>query len=289
MWDSVQGSGLKAQLVLILVVVAGALVGWWLQRRMNRRVRRPEDVNRGALGDAVAFVGGAFGIILGLLLVFAVQHFTDAQDATRQEAVHISSLFQTSGAWTPEQNHVLRRDVICASRSLASEDRDAADLLDLSGSGVTSGWLARVRADVRALPINGTSQANSHTYVVENMDTLDQSRQLRLLLAPPNIPLVVWLVIYTLAFVFVGLMVLQFGAIRRITYISVSATWIVLAVIIGSMSAMDAPFTGPIGTVSSVALDSSLSLLQESFPQEDWSDCGAPVPLPEGTPAGPSA
>ena len=277
----------EIQIVLLVCVLGGALVGWWLQRRLNRHQHRPEDANRGALGDAVAFVGGAFGIILGLLLVFAVQHFTDAQEATRQEAVHVSSLFQTAGAWTPEQSHAMRRDLICAARSLHTDDRYAADKLDLGGRAITSQWLARVRADVRALPINGDSQNNSHFYIVENQSALDQARQLRLLLAPPNIPLVVWMVIYTLSFVFVALMVLQFGAIRRITYISVTATWIVLAVTLGSMNTLDAPLSGTIGTVKTIALESTLSLLQDSFPDEDWSPCGEPVPAPEGTPVTP--
>jgi hypothetical protein len=272
------------QVALLASVVLGGLLGWRLQRRLNRTEKREEDRHRGHLGDAVGFVGGAFGIILGLLLVFAVQHFTDAQEASRQEAVRISALFQTAGGWEPAQSHDLRRDLICATRSLNTDDRMAADSLDLGGSDITSAWLGRVRADARALPINGTNQANSHFYIVENVSALDQARQLRLLLAPPNIPLIVWFVIYTLTFVFIALMVLQIGALRRLTYISVVATWIVLAVTLATMNTLDAPLSGKIGIVEPIALTSTLNLLQESFPNEDWSTCGTPTDLPEGTP-----
>ena len=276
------------QAALFVCVLLGGLVGWRIQRRLNRNEKREEDRHRGQLGDAVGFVGGAFGIILGLLLVFAVQHFTDAQEASRQEAVRISALFQTAGAWEPAQSHTLRRDLICATRSLHTDDRMAADHLDLGGSQVTSAWLGRVRADSRALPINGVSQSNSHFYVVENVSALDQARQLRLLLAPPNIPLIIWFVIYTLTFVFVALMVLQIGALRRLTYISIAATWIVLAVTLATMSQLDAPLSGSYGTVEPIALTSTLNLLQESFPSEDWSPCGSPTDLPEGTPPEPA-
>ena len=49
------------------------------------------DADKGGGGsrltDAIAFVGGAYGIVLGLLLVFAVQHFVDTRHVSREEAI----------------------------------------------------------------------------------------------------------------------------------------------------------------------------------------------------------
>lgn len=283
-----------AQLGLVFCVLIGALVGWWLVRRIKATAKREDDHQRERLGDSLGFVGGALGIILGLLLVFSAQHYSDAQEASRQEATRVTGLFNSAGLWGEQQRSDLRRDLICAARGIESTDWGAestpGDGLDLTGDETTTAWLSRVRADVRDLDQSTEARVNYYFYIVDDAIGLDKARQLRLLLRPEVIPGVVWAVIYSSVFLFIALLVLQIGAIRRITYISVIASWLMLAVIVGALESMDLPFTGRVGTVSPIPMQATLAQLQSTFPNEDWSPCptspaAALEPGPDPTPS----
>lgn len=262
--------------------LAGALVlacvaaGWGIGVVLYDRLfaQRVVDGEKDAgLTDAVAFVGGAFGIILGLLLVFAVQHFADARAASREEAASAVGLFNGANPYAAEERSELRRNLLCYMRSVTEDDWEAARQADLTGAENTSAWAGKIQAAVEGLTITTDAQSEYYYFVTERTLTLDSDRAIRLQLALPEIPLAIWLVILVCVFSFVTLLSIHLGPRRRLRAVTVSVSTLVLLAVVMSLAALDEPYTGTTATVAPVAMESALLTLQDSFPDEDWSQC----------------
>lgn len=266
---------------LVLACVAlGWVVGVWLFQRIRDRDPEREAAAAtaagdadGGLTDAVAFVGGAFGIILGLLLVFAVQHFADARESSRQEAASAVALFNGAGPFAADERSELRRNAVCYMRSVIDDDWAAARQTDLTGAENTNAWAGKLQTAVEDLTLTTDAQSEFYYFVTERTLVLDSERAIRLQLALPEIPLAIWLVILVCTFAFIVLLTIHLGARRRIRLVSVGASTLVLLAIVMSLAAMDRPYAGAITTVAPVAMESALLTLQDSFPEEDWDPC----------------
>lgn len=272
------------ELALLASIGLGWLLGWFLHRRVSRAAAADgmeADATGSAaasdddssLGDALAFVGGALGILLGLLLIFGVDHFTAAREATRQEAVAATALFNAVGPFESAQAAEVRRDLVCFMRSATTDDWAAAEAFDYTGSEDTNAWADRLHASAENLSLKTDAQGSAHYFVLDNLTNLGKERQLRLLLAQPEIPPVIWLVINLSAFVFVGLLAFHMPKRRWIGVIAILASTIVLAVIVATLTSLDRPFEGRTASLTPVAMDAALKRMQDAHPDVDWSPC----------------
>jgi hypothetical protein len=77
--------------VLILwgVFAAAAVLAVVLHRR-RQTAEAPE------YGSALTFVGASYGLLLGLLVVFAVGHCNDVQSEAQREASSLASVYDTT-------------------------------------------------------------------------------------------------------------------------------------------------------------------------------------------------
>lgn len=271
---------LGSLLLIEAILLACVLAGWAVGRLVSRRISLGGDgeSSDGELTDALAFVGAAFGIILGLLLVFAVQHYNDASTATREEAIHAVAVFNAAHPYPAAERDQLRRDLICSMRSVAADDFPAAGALDLDGSATTSAWLQRVQSDIDGLSQDKASEASTHQIITGEALELLKSRSLMLVGSQPEIPLVIWLVIFASTFAFVVLLVMHLSTHRRLAVVSVVAVCVVLLVVVGVLTDLDYPFSGDGGSVTPSAMNAALSSLQRSYPDLDWSACPALPP-----------
>jgi hypothetical protein len=268
----------QSLVIIELVLVACIVGGWVLGRILSARLatRRGDDAaeeSEGSLTDALAFVGAAFGIILGLLLVFAVDHFNDARSAARSEAVSAVALFRSANPYDEAERHEMQRSILCTMRSIVADDWRAEKDQQISGSPNTNAWMQRTQNAMEALSQNTDIQQSAHEVVFAEGLDLFKDRQLLLVSSQPEIPSLVWLVIFACTFAFVLLLVMHLGTRRRLAAISVSAIAVVLLVIVGSLTNLDYPFEGSIGNLKPVAMESSLMSLQQAFPNSDWSPC----------------
>ncbi len=261
-----------AGLLVLACVAAGWVIGVLLYDKVLVKHAREGDSDAG-LTDALAFVGGAFGIILGLLLVFAVQHFADAREASRQEASSAVALFNGANPFAQEERAQLRRTVTCYMRSVAEDDWEAARQADLTGAENTNAWAGQIQRAVEDLTLNNDAQSEFHYFVTERTLALDAERALRLQYALPEIPFAIWLVIFVCTFSFITLLTVHLGPRRRLRMVTVSVSTLVLLAIIMSLASLDEPYTGTTATVTPVAMQSALLTLEDSFPDEDWGPC----------------
>ncbi len=263
---------------LVLVSIA---LGWAVGLALHRWFLGPRmDSEDGDVGftDAVAFVGGAFGIILGLLLVFAVQHFADTREVARQEAASSVALFNAVSPFPETERNDIRRSLICYMRAVTVDDWPAARALDLTGSENVATWSARIQRGVDDVTMDTEIQKSTHYFLVDHSLQLDADRTLRLQLALPEIPLAIWFVIFVCAFSFIALMTLHVGSRRRLRLVTNLVSTGVLVAIVASLASLDEPYSGATATVTPVALESALLALQDSFPHEDWSPCPVLAP-----------
>lgn len=263
------------ELVLLACVVCGAGIGLWANRRISARAEDGQiaDADLGRLSDTIGFIGGAFGILLGLLLLFSVQHFGDSREAAREEAVAASSLFKSSSPFAAPERDQLRGDLVCLMRSSMTEDWVSGASLDLTGAENTNAWESRVQTDVEGLTYDTDARVGYQYFVIQDSLDMAKARQARLLYSQPDIPFAIWIVIWVCTFVFIGLLAFYLADRRWLVRISIIATYIVLLVTIGTLTALDEPFTGVAATVEPVAMAGALTRLQDAAPGAIWDPC----------------
>lgn len=283
---------LKLLLVeLALLIAVGG--GWWLGATLVRRAHRDDasvaaegaserdgaaadpDAESDRLSDSIGFVGGTYGILLGLLLVFAVGHFVDTRQASRDEAVTTAALFTAVNPFPAESRDPLRHDIVCFMRSTATDDWQAARAGDLTGSENTSAYAATIQRQIEELPQDEAVEASNHYFVTEEVLDVSKYRQMMLLYSLPEIPPVVWFVVLVSAFVFTTLMVRHLGTRRRLARLAVLATGLVLVSVIGSLVLLDSPYVGLGSALRPVAMDAALTRLQDAYPEPAsvWEPC----------------
>lgn len=261
--------------VLVFVFGAWALTVWIAKRRGGPEGSR----RRYDMGDALGFIGGALGILLGLLLVFAVEHFAHARDIARQEALHASALYDAFGVFPADEAAEGRRTIFCTIESLRTDDWQAAIAGDATGSTATSAWLGSLQHQIATLDQGSDGQMSIHYFVNENYLDLSKGRQERLLLALPEIPATIWWVLAVSTMIFIALLALHMGPMRRVTLVSVAAAGVMLAVAGGALAHLDYPFRGRLGVLSPLALESAVVTIQEKYPSGDFSPCPATPPV----------
>lgn len=264
---------------LAAALVIGCIAAGWAaglvadQRLLGGRGASGRRGDRTGLTDAVAFIGGAFGIILGLLLVFAVQHFADTRELARQEASSSVALFNAASPYPAADRQDVRRSTICYMRAIAADDWEASRSVDLTGSENVAAWSNRIQQRVDAVPLDSKVRKSTHFFLVDNSLQLDAERTIRLQLALPEIPIAIWLVIFICTFAFITLMTIHLGPRRRLRIITNLTAGTVLVAIVATLASLDEPYTGTTATVSPVAMESALLALQDAYPEEDWSPC----------------
>jgi hypothetical protein len=70
----------------------------------------------------LTFVGSSYGLLLGLLVVFAVGHFNDVQTGSQQEASSLVSLYDTVGVYPTQTSDHIRHDLVCYMRSIVQDE-----------------------------------------------------------------------------------------------------------------------------------------------------------------------
>lgn len=265
------------ELALLAVIAAGWFAGHWLFRRL-RNPSAPEqegDTQSEGLGDTIGFVGGAFGILLGLLLVFTVGHYVDARQVSKDEAATAAALFAGVHPFPAESRDPLRHDLVCYMRSVATDDWGAARTGQLAGAADTSAYAIDVQEQIDELPADTPAQENNSYLVSEEFLDLAKLRQMRLLHSVPEVPPAIWVVLYASTFLFVGLVVFRLGSRRRVARLAVGATTVLLVASVGALIELDAPYKGVGTSLRPVAMDAALTRLQESYPAPAtiWQPC----------------
>lgn len=242
---------LVTQAVLLLVALAGWLAGKGVHALF---VRRAEDTERYTaelprMGDTIAFISGAVGILLGLLLSFSVSNFQDAQASVKEYGSSVSGAYRASASYDEPGRSIVRQDLVCAVQTFVANDWAGGFDAAKTGDDQANLWMAKLNGDINTLPL--TTDTQSQAFPVLLQTTLDMShwRQLILLTSLETIPLVIWIVIYVSIFALSLLLTLHLADRRGLSRLSFGLAYVTLATIIFALSVLDYPMhnfgTGP--------------------------------------------
>jgi len=233
----------------------------------------PEGQSHGFITDALAYVSGVLGIMLGLLLFFSVQVFEDASASAKSEALSLVDVFETADYFPTTPADQVRRDTIFLMRSVATDSWVAAEAGDLTGDENTAAWATAVRAGIQALPSEGNAEAEAQKSAMDSFQQAQSARQSRILSSVWKLPTIVWVVLDLGAFVFAGLVVLSLPGRRRTALVLISACLVFTMGVVGALSMFATPFTRLGVSVQPTAIEGALVRLQGTYPDQDWSDC----------------
>jgi len=258
--------------LLVLSALLGAAVGLLLLRWLLR-AGDEHSGNLKLFSDVMTYVSTIFGIMLGLMLLFTVQHFTTTASHVRDEARAISDIFESVQSFPPEERAPIERDAVCLMRSIATDSWAASQRADLAGNKNTTEWWNRIRGDVGALPaerpIDEGSQAVALAAVTEGIN----AGQTRLLNAVSTLPGVVWFVIDLGMGVFAALIFLSFPGRTRTAIVGLGLALALTMGVVFSLGVFAEPFTDLGVSVKPTAIQGTMMRLERAYPGTEWAPC----------------
>jgi hypothetical protein len=108
-----------AVVVHILILWAVIAIGL-LAARLHRGLRT--EPKSGEFGASLTFIASTFGLLLGLLVVFATTHYSNTRTETQTEATAIVALFDGLGGLPAAVGQPVQHEVVCYARSVAADD-----------------------------------------------------------------------------------------------------------------------------------------------------------------------
>lgn len=264
------------------ILLACVLAGWFTGRKIHQFAdKRFPDGNLGGrelerLTDTLAFVGGAVGILLGLLLSFAVGDFDDTKTSIQTMGRSSLSAFSAAESLNPDERLEVRQDIICVLRSEIAHDWTAIGNNESGGSPITTAWLMQLNTDVSSVSLDTVQQQQNFPGVIAGVEDLTTAREELVMGNTALIPFVVWLVIYFSSFIMTALLAMHLADRKLLARISAGMSWGMLAVILFALTVLDAPLAPVMGTptLRPAPLAETLQVLEESFPEQAlWADC----------------
>jgi Protein of unknown function (DUF4239) len=189
----------------------------------------------------LGFVGASYGVLLGLLVVFAVGHYSDVRRESQRESSSVVALWDTVAVYPPEARNPVRHDLICYMRSIVRDDWPSMERGSRLEAPRTLAFGDRVRADVRGLPLDDDRQRSAYGRAAGLITDAGESRQQLLFFTEAEIPDALWLVIYVGAFVLFFLLASHYIG-RQGGRLGAASVAVLLTVVVVVLGMIDQPF-----------------------------------------------
>jgi hypothetical protein len=195
---------------IIIGVAAASVAMLWLARRnpMNERF----SSQLGEHSRAFDFLGIAFAILLGFVVLQAYDSYNDAKRGAEQEAQAVLELTRTTSAFTAEEDERLEGMLVCYGRAVIEQGwpamRDGGE-----GSPVVTDWGRRFREAAFEVRLRTPVQEAAFRQLLIEQDRRIEGRRMRLAEAVRVTPPPMWFVLILGASLTIGWIVL--GASRR--------------------------------------------------------------------------
>ena len=192
--------------------------------------------------SALQFVGAAYGLLLGLLVVFAVGHFSDVRHESQQEASSLVALHDTVSVYPPETRDPVQHDVLCYMRSIVDDEWPSMERARHVEAPRTLASGDRLRADILNLPSGDPRQGSAYGHANTLIADAGQSRQRLLFFTEPEIPTALWVVIYVGAFLVILLLAVHYATRPAGRVSALGSVIVLMTVVVGVLGMLDQPF-----------------------------------------------
>ncbi len=246
--------------IMILVAAASAGVLWLVRRNpLNERFASQLSEH----GRAFDFLGIAFAILLGFVVLQAYDSYNDAKRGAELEAQAVLELSRTASAFTPEEHARLEGTLYCYGRAVIEQAWPA--MQEGEDSPVVTDWGSRFREAAFELRVRSLVDEAAFRQLLEEQDGRIEGRRMRLAEAVRVTPPPLWFVLILGALLTVGWIVL--GADRR-------GSFVVQASAVASVAAMatatlllvwflDHPFANQSGSIRPTEMEEVLRVIEE--------------------------
>lgn len=224
--------------VRILILWGLIASGVALSVFVRRRTKSDEKVEYQVV---LGFIGAAYGLLLGLLVVFAAGHYSDVRREAQREASSLVALWDTVAVYPPETKDAVRHDLICYMRSIVADEWPSMERGSPLEAPRTLAFGSRVRAGVRSLPIDDERQRTAYGRATVLITDAGASRQQLLFFTEPEIPNALWVVIYVGAFVLFFLLPTHYAG-RPGGRLGVASVAVLITVVVIVLGMLDRPF-----------------------------------------------
>lgn len=227
-------------------------------------------LHRGKTGDelpdyrvVLGFVGSAYGLLLGLLVVFAVGHYSDARHRAEDEATSLVALYDTVNVYPHETRAHVQHALICYMHSIVADDWPSMERGIATESPRTGAFGDRLRAATRDLPLDNDREHSAYGSAVKLVTDAGESRQQLLFFTEPAIPTALWVVIYVGVFVLVLLLAVHYADHPQGRVIALGSVTLLLSVVVLVLAMLDRPF-GPGVRVEPNEMRQAIALLSQT-------------------------
>jgi hypothetical protein len=231
------------------VILLAWLGAWWLKRRGSAEA--------GQFTNIVVFVGFLFGFLLTTLQVFATNHYAEARSEAQAEPTSLVTMYDDLAEFPPHVRVKGERTLICYMWSVAKGDWKAQERGDTEESSDALVWGDRLRAFSTRLPEDSPATQR----VAGEVASAGNSRQQLLFLARPQIPAILWVVVFVSGGLLIFLLVSdahsQSKTVWRTTLVAVI---VVMTLEVASLAVLDRPFS-PIARIQPTAMTDAIGLL----------------------------
>ncbi len=247
----------------IIIAVAAAACGMlWLARRNPMNERFSSEL--GEHSRAFDFLGIAFAILLGFVVLQAYDSYNDAKRGAEQEAQAVLELTRTAEAFTPEEHELLEGTLVCYGRAVIEQGwpamRDGGE-----GSPVVTDWGSRFRKAAFEVRVRTLVEEAAFRQLLMEQDTRIEGRRIRLAEAVRVTPPPMWFVLILGALLTIGWIVL--GANRRGSFgVQASAVASVAAMATATLLLvwfLDHPFADESGSIRPIEMKEVLRVIEE--------------------------
>jgi len=228
--------------VIVHVLILWAVIGSAAVLSVVVHRRRTTDADPPEYGLVLSFVGAAYGLLLGLLVVFAVGHFNDVRTEAQREASSLVSLYDTLRVYPSETADPVHHDLFCYMRSIVHDEWPSMARGNELEAPRTLRLGDRLRANLRALPTEGSAQSSAYGRANSLISDAGQSRQRLLFLTAPEIPTILWVVIYVGAFLVFFLLAVHYAARTDGVVLVLGSVAVLMTVVVAVLSMLDQPF-----------------------------------------------
>jgi amino acid transporter len=227
--------------VIVRVLILWAVIALAVALSVLAHRRRKSDEGH-EYQVVLGFVGSAYGLLLGLLVVFAVGHYSDTRREAQKEASSLVGVFDTLNAYPPATRDAVQHDLVCYMRAIVADDWPAMDRGSRFEDPRTLAFGDRVRDEVRGLPLDDERQRAAFGRASTLITDATGSRQQLLFFTEPEVPTVLWVLIYVGAFLLVFLVGTHYAERSRGLFTAIGSITALLTVIVVVLNLLDNPF-----------------------------------------------
>jgi Protein of unknown function (DUF4239) len=190
----------------------------------------------------LGFFGAAYGLLLGLLVVFAVGHYSDVRHEAEREASSLVALYDAVSVYPARTKEPIRHDLICYMRSIVADEWPSMERGNRTEAPRTGAFGDRVRRGTSNLPVNDERERTAYGRANSLIGDAGMSRQQLLFFTEPEIPNALWVVIYVGAFLLVLLLAGHYTGHPGGRVAALGSVTALLTVLVLVLVALDHPF-----------------------------------------------